>query len=72
MAMDVPTTRDTEEPEETDEQNGALSFASTESAKSELEPTVLDRVPRLHILLIGIATGSTATAACILLVSVLV
>lgn len=70
MAMDVPTNQDTEEPDENDEPGGALGFASTESAKSALEPTVLDRIPRLNLLLIGFALGNATTALIAILVNV--
>jgi hypothetical protein len=70
MAMDVPTQDDTEEPESDDDSNSALGFAGTESAKSSLEPTVLDRIPRLHLLLIGFALGNATTALLALLVDV--
>lgn len=68
MAMDVPTNRETEEPDEDDDSTGALGFASTESAQSALEPTILDRIPRLHILYLGACAGSLATGLLLLLI----
>jgi hypothetical protein len=71
MAMDVPTNSDTEEPEDTDDTTGVLGFAGRESAKSALEPTILDRVPKKHILYIGFLSGSLSTTLLALLIALI-
>lgn len=70
MAMDVPTSRETEDPDE-EPTTSALGFASTEAAESQSTTSIIDRIPRRHLLALGFGLGSISTLATVFLLSTL-